>query len=125
MDFILERLNPLGEVSAKKMFGEYGVYYEGKMIALVSDDQLFVKPSESGRTFIGDPEEAPPYPGAKNWFYISEEKWEDANWLQKLILVIQSLLSNVINQDIYNDTKMQLRHHSGAQMHKPSFPSFA
>lgn len=69
------------------MFGEYGVYYEGKMIALVSDDQLFVKPSESGRTFIGDPEEAPPYPGAKNWFYISEEKWEDASWLQKLILV--------------------------------------
>jgi len=43
IDFILEQINAAGEVSAKKMFGEYGIFCNGKMVALVCDDQLFVK----------------------------------------------------------------------------------
>jgi len=87
MDAILVQLQALGNVYARKMFGEYGVYCDDKMVALVSDDQLFIKPTEGGRAFIGDVEEAPPYPGAKDWFYLSEEKWEDALWLTELIRI--------------------------------------
>ncbi len=86
-DAILGQLQALGNVYAKKMFGEYGLYYEAKMVALVCDDQLFVKPTEGGKAFLEEVEEAPPYPGAKDWFYISEEKWEDSDWLSELIAI--------------------------------------
>jgi TfoX/Sxy family transcriptional regulator of competence genes len=87
VDYIVSQIQAAGVITAKKMFGEYGVYCEEKMVALVADDQLFVKPTIAGRAYLGDPEEAPPYPGAKNWFYISEEIWDDPEWLSGLIRV--------------------------------------
>lgn len=53
VDFILEQIAAAGSVSAKKMFGEYGIYCDGKMVALVCDDQLFIKPTLAGKAFIG------------------------------------------------------------------------
>jgi len=47
IDFLLEQASGAGAVTAKPMFGEYGVYVDGKMIGLVCDDQLFVKPTLS------------------------------------------------------------------------------
>lgn len=84
MDFILEHLQALDGVYARKMFGEYGVYYKDKVIAMLCDDQLFVKPTEAGKAFIKDPEYAPPYPGAKQYFLIPEDNWEDSFWLCEL-----------------------------------------
>ena len=85
VDFILEQIAEAGSVSAKKMFGEYGIFCEGKMVALVCDDQLFVKPTAVGKTFIGEYVEACPYPGAKSCLLISGDKWDDREWLAKLI----------------------------------------
>ena len=65
IQYILEQLQGAGDVSARKMFGEYAIYCQGKLAALVCDNRLFVKPTEAGRAFIGVPFEAPPYPGAK------------------------------------------------------------
>ena len=48
-------------------------------------DQLFVKPPASGRAFIGTPEEAPAYPGAKPSFRIPGERWDDKEWLAQLV----------------------------------------
>lgn len=48
IDFLLEQVISAGAVDAKPMFGEYGVYVDGKMIGSVCDDQLFVKPTPSG-----------------------------------------------------------------------------
>jgi len=89
MDHILAQLEGLGEVSAKKMFGEYGVYYKGKMIALVCDDQLFIKPNSAAEAYMGDFETAPPYPGAKDWFLVSEEMWDDPLWLCELFRITE------------------------------------
>jgi TfoX/Sxy family transcriptional regulator of competence genes len=83
--FIVEQIAAAGSVSARPMFGEYGVYCDGKIVALICDDQLFVKPTKAGRAFIGTPEEAPPYPGAKPSFLISADGLEDADWLAELI----------------------------------------
>src|SRR5260221_2064822 len=65
VDYLVGQMATAGAVSARKMFGEYGVYCDGKMVALVCDDQLFVKPTASGRAHVGNVTEAPPYPGAK------------------------------------------------------------
>lgn len=47
--YLLEQLAPLGEVSAKSMFGGWGVYHEGRMFALVADDTLFIKVDDMNR----------------------------------------------------------------------------
>ena len=57
----------------RKMFGEYALYFDGKVVALICDDQLFLKATADGRAYLGEVVEAPPYPGAKNHFQISEE----------------------------------------------------
>ena len=54
----------------KKMFGEYAIYLNDKVVALVCDNRLFVKPTSAGREILGTPEENPPYPGAKPHFEI-------------------------------------------------------
>ena len=87
VDFILEQLQAAGDVSARKMFGEYALYCEGKVVALVCDDQLFVKPTEAGKNYIGTVEEAPAYPGAKPSYLISGDQWDDADWLTELIKI--------------------------------------
>lgn len=87
IDFILDQISIAGSVTAKKMFGEYGVYCDGKIVALVCDDQLFVKPTVGGRAFIGVCEEKPPYPGAKPYLYITGDQWEDQEWLSTLIKI--------------------------------------
>jgi TfoX/Sxy family transcriptional regulator of competence genes len=84
VDFVLGQLAGAGEVSAKKMFGEYGVYFNGKMVALICDNRFLVKPTEAGGAFIGEPVEAPPYPGAKPCFLI-EDRLEESEWLCELV----------------------------------------
>jgi len=86
VDFIIDQVDTAGLVTAKKMFGEYGLYFENKLFGLVCDNHLFIKPTTSGRTHIGDVVEAPPYPGAKPSFLI-EEKLDDRAWLKKLVAV--------------------------------------
>lgn len=87
VDFIVDQMSGAGDVSFKKMFGEYGIYCDGKMVASVCDDKLFIKPTVAGRAYIGTVQEAPPYPGAKPNFLISGEKWEDAEWLSELVRI--------------------------------------
>ena len=87
VDFIIDQMLGAGEVSYRKMFGEYGIYCDGKMVASVCDDKLFVKPTTPGRLYIGDVVEESPYPGAKPNFLISDEKIKNGQWLSKLIRI--------------------------------------
>jgi TfoX/Sxy family transcriptional regulator of competence genes len=84
VDFVLEQIKNAGEVTAKKMFGEYGIYSDGKLFGMICDNKLFIKPTSSGREFIGNVIEAPPYEGAKPSFLI-EGKIEASDWLSELI----------------------------------------
>ena len=69
---VCDQLRDVCEVSYKKMFGEYGLYVSGRMVALVCDNQLFVKPTEAGRKLLGTPREGAPYAGAKPHFALDE-----------------------------------------------------
>lgn len=87
VDYLLEQTTSAGKVSARPMFGEYGVYVDGKMICSICDDQLYVKPTVSGRLHAGPVSEAPPYPGAKPHLLIETEHWDDAEWLSDLLRI--------------------------------------
>lgn len=66
-----------GSIAYRKMFGEYGVYCDGKFFAVICDDQLFIKITEEGRRICPDLTEAPPYEGAKNYFLVENiDDWE-------------------------------------------------
>ena len=86
VSYILDQIEYDGEIRSKSMFGEYGLFADGKIFALVCDNKLFVKPTEGGRNYIGNVVEAPPYPGAKPSFLI-EEQLEDREWLSNLIKI--------------------------------------
>jgi TfoX/Sxy family transcriptional regulator of competence genes len=91
MDYVTDQVQGAGIITYRKMFGEYALYCEGKVVALVCDNQLFIKPTEAGRAYIGQPVEAPPYPGGKPWFLMGEEM-EDRDWIAQLVRLTENEL---------------------------------
>ena len=61
VDFVIDQIENTGDITAKSMFGEYGIYSGNKIFALICDNKLFIKPTESGRLFIKDVVEAVSY----------------------------------------------------------------
>ena len=88
VEYICDQLQDAAEISSRKMFGEWAIYSGRKVVALVCDDRLFVRPTEAGRAFIGEPVEVPPYPSAKPHFLI-EDRIDDREWLTDLIRVTE------------------------------------
>ncbi|MEQ9168464.1 MAG: TfoX/Sxy family protein [Fulvivirga sp.] len=86
VDFVADQVKNAGEVTTRKMFGEYAIFSDKKIFGLICDNKLFIKPTQAGRAFIKDVVEAPPYPGAKNSFLI-EDKLEDSEWLSELVRI--------------------------------------
>ena len=85
VDFLTDQIVNAGIIRSRKMFGEYAIYCNEKVVAFVCDDQLFVKPTEPGRKIVGEGHDAPPYPGAKMYLKIDEDHWDDQEWLTNLI----------------------------------------
>ncbi len=85
VDYIVDQSAAAGAISARKMFGEYGLYCDGKIIGLICDDQLFLKPTVEGRAFIGAVTEGFAYPGAKPSLLIGPDLWDDADWLAGVV----------------------------------------
>jgi TfoX/Sxy family transcriptional regulator of competence genes len=84
IETVLERLQPL-EITAKPMFGEYGLYYHGKNFALVCDNTLFVKITAPGAAIAGRVGQGSPYDGAKPAYRISSAKLNDRDWIVSLV----------------------------------------
>ena len=74
VDSVLESLGSK-RFSAKPMFGEYALYADGKVVALVCDDRLYVKVHAETEPLAKDCELAPPYPGAKQHYVLDEGDW--------------------------------------------------
>jgi len=89
--YVVDQIEHAGAIRYRMMFGEYAVYCGDKLVALICDNQLYVKPTSAGRTFIGDVVEAPPYPGARLSFLI-EEQLEDKDWISHLIRLTEKEL---------------------------------
>jgi len=86
VEFIIDQINAAGQIACRKMFGDYALYCNDKVVALICDNRLYIKPTEAGRVFIGNVTEAPPYAGAKSWFLI-DERVKDREWICRLIRI--------------------------------------
>ena len=84
VEYVCDQIRGAGVVSFRRMFGEYALYCDGKVVALVCDNQLFVKPTVAGRTRAGTVSEGPPYPGAKPYLHL-DEQLEDAGLITDII----------------------------------------
>ena len=84
IETVLDKLQPL-DITAKPMFGEYGLYYQGKNFALVCDNTLFVKITDAGAAITGRVGQGSPYDGAKPAYRISSAKLSDRDWIISLV----------------------------------------
>lgn len=85
IDHILSRVGGKMEVTARKMFGEYGLYLDGRMVAMVCDDTLFVKALPETIACLGEHEVRAPYPGAKPHAVVEERFMAGAGRLDALL----------------------------------------
>jgi TfoX/Sxy family transcriptional regulator of competence genes len=77
VEYVCEQIRGAGHVSHRRMFGEFAVYCDGKVVALVCDNQFFLKPTAAGKALLDRVKEAPPYPGAKP-YYLIDAQLDDA-----------------------------------------------
>lgn len=73
VEYVCDQIRGAGRVSHRAMFGEFAVYRDSKVVGLVCANQFFVKPTQAGRALLGMPVEAPPYPGARPHFLVSDQ----------------------------------------------------
>ena len=83
VQYIADQCGRAGEIEARKMFGDYGVYCNGKIFGLICDNGFYLKPTEAGRRMLRTEEMRPPYEGAKPYFYI--EDVDDRDYLSALV----------------------------------------
>ena len=77
LEFILEQLSELEEVTYRAMMGEYIIYYRGKIIGGVYDDRLLVKPVKSANSLMPDATYELPYEGAKEMLLVDDVDSKD------------------------------------------------
>ena len=91
--FLLDQLSDLRGIRARKMFGEYALYCGEKVVALVCDNQLFVKITAPGKALVGERYvEGFAYPGAKASILVRTEELDDHERLSTLIRVTAGAL---------------------------------
>lgn len=87
LDFVVyaaEQMSSAGEITYRKMFGEYGLYCNGKIFSLICDNCLYIKITDVGRKAAPNLKTAPPYDGAKPYFVI--ENIDDRDFLTEFVI---------------------------------------
>lgn len=90
--FILEHLGHPERFTVRAMFGEYALYADGKPVAFICDDQLFVKIMPESALLEGRCEKAPAYPGSKDYYLVPEELITGERKLPDVLLRMASAL---------------------------------
>ena len=90
LDFILEQLSELDDVSYRAMMGEYILYYRGKIIGGIYDDRFLVKPTESAAAMMPNAEMELPYDGAKEMLLVDDV--DNKEFLRELLEAMYSEL---------------------------------
>jgi len=85
--FVCEQLQRAGRVTTRKMFGEYALYIDGQVFAFICRNEVFIKPTDAGREWLGDERtEGQVYPGSKMYFTAGAHV-EDADWMTDLVRI--------------------------------------
>lgn len=81
------------EITLRKMFGEFAVKIGDKSVGLLCNDQLFVRILPETTAFLGeDTPTGEPYPGAKPWYQLSPDLWEERDFLRDLLRTVETAL---------------------------------
>lgn len=72
LDFILEQLSGLEDVTYRAMMNEYIIYYQGKIVGGIYDDRFLVKPTKSATAMMPDADRELPYEGAKEMLLVKD-----------------------------------------------------
>ena len=83
LDFILDQLSGLDEISCRAMMGEYIVYYRGRIVGGIYDDRFLVKPTKSAVSMMPDADKELPYEGVKEMLLV--DNVENREFLQELL----------------------------------------
>ena len=83
VNYIVDQCSAAGEIVARKMFGDYGIYCDGKIFGLICDDCFYIKPTEAGKALLREVDMRPPYQGAKDHFFIADV--DDRDYLAALV----------------------------------------
>ena len=83
LDYILEQLSELDEITHKAMMGEYIIYYRGKIVGGVYDDRFLVKPVKVAKNMMPEAELELPYEGAKEMLLV--DSIENKKFLKDLL----------------------------------------
>ncbi|MBR5735784.1 MAG: TfoX/Sxy family protein [Bacteroidales bacterium] len=83
VQYIADQCAGAGQIDVKKMMGDWCIYCNGVLFGLICDNNLYIKVTEPGRAVLRELDLRPPYPGAKDHFYISDI--DDSDYLTELI----------------------------------------
>ena len=83
LDFILEQLSELDDVSYRAMMGEYIIYYHGKIFGGIYDDRFLVKPTKSAAAMMPNADVELPYDGAKEMLLV--DNVDNKDFLRELL----------------------------------------
>jgi TfoX/Sxy family transcriptional regulator of competence genes len=84
VEYVLETVHLGARLTYRKLFGEYALYLDEKVVAFVCDNSLFMKPSQAVASLAPTLPKGPPYPGAKD-YPIADELLDDPDLLRRLI----------------------------------------
>ena len=76
LNFVMEKLLPIGGIKSRAMFGGYGIFHEGLMFALISEDTLYFKVNDSNR-YSYEKAESKPFPHGISYWEVPTEVLED------------------------------------------------
>ncbi len=82
--YIAGQIKDAGAVTWKKMFGEYGLFVNGRIVAILCEDQLFLKVTEAGISLYPELKDNPWHEGASPTYRLVEEV-DDRDWLSHLV----------------------------------------
>ena len=91
VDYIAEQLGLGARLTHKKMFGEYALYVDEKVVAFACDNSLFIKPTAAAEKLAPDLPQRPPYPGAKD-YPVADELLDDGDELRRLVIATADAL---------------------------------
>ena len=82
VQYVADQCAGAGEIITKKMFGDYAIYCDGKLFGLICDDFFYLKPTDAVKALLHKVDMRPPYPGAKDYFFI--EDIDDGDYIRLL-----------------------------------------
>ncbi len=99
LEYVLDQIKDQDIIRTRKMFGSYAIYYDEKVVALICDNQLFIKNTDEARLFFEKEygnenlHLSPPFPGAKDWILL-EDEIENKEFFNEILEIVRVDLLN-------------------------------